>query len=194
MLRATYFAFIQPQNSEALSILARDSLTLTHSGDIHIDEASPEELDEARNERQRQERGREEQEREQERERREEARREEARREDAEHAKDRVCIHFKIGENKIWRVVQSLWVERSDLSEVIRVAKKNMRKGLRIFDTNMQLLAPDDCFEAVTADGTNTIVLVPQMQLEIDDQMLDSANVLSYTAIVDNERAKRQAR
>lgn len=176
---------MQPQNSEALSILARDSLTLTHSGDIHIDEASPEELDEARNERQRQERGREEQERE---------RREEARREDAEHAKDRVCIHFKSRENKIWRVVQSLWVERSDPSEVIRVAKKNMRKGLRIFDTNMQLLAPDDCFEAVTADGTNTIVLVPQMQLEIDDQMLDSANVLSYTAIVDNERAKRQAR
>jgi hypothetical protein len=55
-----------------------------------------------------------------------------------------------------WRNVQSLWVDRSDPTELIRVAKKNMRKGLRLLDTNMQLLAPEDCFEAVTVDGTNT--------------------------------------
>ena len=44
----------------------------------------------------------------------------------------------------------------------------------------MQLLARDVCFEAVTADGTNTIVLIPQRELNIDDRVTDSANVLAY--------------
>src|SRR3954468_12718991 len=87
--------------------------------------------------------------------------------------------------------LQSLWVDRSDPTELIRVAKKNMRKGLRLLDTNMQLLAPEDCFEAVTVDGTNTIILLPQRDLEVDDQLLDSANVLAYTTIVDSEQFKR---
>jgi hypothetical protein len=90
--------------------------------------------------------------------------------------------------------VQSLWVDRSDPSEVIRVAKKSMRKGLRLLDTNMQLLAPEDCFEAVTVDGTNTIILIPQRDLEVDDRVLDSANVLAYTAIVENGQSKRAKR
>lgn len=71
------------------------------------------------------------------------------------------------------------------------MAKKNMRKGLRIFDTNMHFLASDDCFEAVTMDGTNTIVMVPENVLSVDDQMLDSANSLSYEAIEENEDLKR---
>ena len=107
-------------------------------------------------------------------------------------ARDMVCIDFKIWENNIWRDVQSLQVDRSDPSEVARVAQKSMRKGLRTFDTNMQLLVPEDCFEAATVDGTNTILLVPQRELDIDDRLMDSANVLRYTAIVDGERSKRQ--
>lgn len=63
------------------------------------------------------------------------------------------------------------------------------RKVLRTLDTNMQLLVPEDCFEAATVDGTNTI---PQRELDIDDRLMDSANVLAYTAIVDGERSKRQ--
>jgi hypothetical protein len=33
-------------------------------------------------------------------------------------------------------------------------------------------------FEAVTADGTNTILLIPQNRLDIDEQLLDSASVV----------------
>ena len=66
-----------------------------------------------------------------------------------------VCIRFKIRERNGWTDVQSLWVDRSDPSEVARVAKKSIRKGLRIFDTKMKLLGPDDCFEVVTPDETN---------------------------------------
>ena len=90
--------------------------------------------------------------------------------------------------------MQSLWVDRSDPSEVARVAKKSIRKGLRIFDTKMKLLGPDDCFEVVTADETNTILLIPQNALDINDRLLDSASVLSYEAIVDSVRQTKPRR
>jgi hypothetical protein len=109
----------------------------------------------------------------------------------ADRSQDMVILHFKLVENGIWRDVQTLYVDPMDPSEVARVAKKNMRKGLRTMDTNMQLLAPDDCFEAVTVDGTNTVLLIPQVDLDIDDRLLASANVLGYTAIGDDEHRKR---
>jgi hypothetical protein len=59
-------------------------------------------------------------------------------------------------------------VNPSNPSKVTRVAKESLRQGLRLLDTNMQLLAADDCFRAVTADGTNTIILIPQKKLNID--------------------------
>ena len=77
---------------------------------------------------------------------------------------------------------------RSDPSEVAQVAKKSIRKGLRIFDTKMKLLGPDDCLRVVTANKTNTILLIPQNALDINDRLLDSASVLSYEAIVDSVR------
>ena len=105
-----------------------------------------------------------------------------------------VCIHFKIRERGIWRNVESLWLDQADPSEVGRKPKKNVRKGLRPFDLNMHLLTPENCFEAVNEDGTNTIVLLPQSELDIDEGILDSANFLSYQAISDGVRSKRQAR
>jgi hypothetical protein len=49
-----------------------------------------------------------------------------------------------------------------------------MRKGLRIFDTRQRMLSPQECFQVVTENGTNTILLVPQNELVIDDKPLDS--------------------
>ena len=114
----------------------------------------------------------------------------------ASQAENKVQIRFKIRERGVWRDVETLSVDRSDPSEVARVAKKNTRKGLRTFDTNAQLLGPDDCFEAVTSDGTNTILLIPQNELNIDDRLLDSASVVSSRAReeVEDSQAKRQAR
>ena len=150
-------------------------------------------------EREKQEREKQEREKHQREERKREQEREQHEREqrlqqEARQARSKVCIHFKIRENNVWRDVQTLWVDRSDPSEVARVAKKCMRKGLRTLDTNGQLVTPNDIFDAVMADGTNTIILMPQRELDIDDRTLESANVLGYEAIVENERQKRQAR
>ena len=39
--------------------------------------------------------------------------------------------------------------------------------------------------------GQNTVILIPQKDLDIDDGLLDSANVLGYTAIVDVGLSKK---
>ena len=51
-------------------------------------------------------------------------------------------------------------MDPSDPSEVERVAVKYMRKRIRLFDTGLNILTPADCFEAATADGSNTILLI----------------------------------
>ena len=38
-----------------------------------------------------------------------------------------------------------------------------------IFDTNLRMLTPQTCFEAVTADGTNTILLIPEREIDTDN-------------------------
>ena len=157
------------------------------------DRARREQARQEREQQERQERKR--QEREQREQREQEQREQEQRKQMMSTANSgQVCIHFKMRERGIWRNVQSLWVDQADSSEVGRVAKKNVRKGLRLFDLNMHLLTPENCFEAVTEDGTNTIVLLPQSELDIDEGILDSAHVLSYQAISDGVRSKRQAR
>ena len=121
------------------------------------------------------------------REREERQQREREEQEQREHqVRERVCIQFKIRERNDWRDAQSLWVDRSDPSEVARVAKKSIRKGLRKFDTNMRLLGPDD--------GSHTKLLVPHTAPDIDDRLLDSASVLNYSASLDSVRNTRPRR
>ncbi len=213
VLKSIYFAFMgRSDRMDGLwthpstqLVLYRDNFDVAEQ---YLRQQEQAQEEQAQREQERREQERREQER-REQERREQERREQAQqeREKQERAKkveqdrpereeqmvlserpEQVCIHFKIRQNNIWRDVQSLWVDPSDPSEVVRVAKKNTRKGLRMFDTNMHLLTPDNCFGAVTADGTNTIVLVPQRELHIDEQVLDSASVL---AMVDDEGSKK---
>ena len=40
---------------------------------------------------------------------------------------------------------------------------------MHIFDTNLCMLTPETCFEAVTADGTNTILLIPEREIDTDN-------------------------
>lgn len=60
-------------------------------------------------------------------------------------------------------------VDRSDPSEVKRIAIKYMRKGgrMHIFDTTLHMLTPQTCFVAV--DGTNTILLIPEREIDADN-------------------------
>ncbi|KIV81283.1 hypothetical protein PV11_03480 [Exophiala sideris] len=206
VLRCLYFAFMGPSDLlDGLLSQAWDHLVASHAREEQAREEQArrehERREDERREYERYEHEQREQHEQERREQREQARQEQEQRlEKAEEQASReqkhivpkespelVSIHFKARENSIWRDVQSISVNRSDPSHVVRVAKKYIRKGVRILDTNMHLLTPDNCFEAVTTDGTNTIVLVPQRELDIDEQALDSARVL---AIVE-ESSKR---
>ncbi|KAI9769847.1 MAG: hypothetical protein M1840_003841 [Geoglossum simile] len=94
-----------------------------------------------------------------------------------------VRIDFKVRERGIWKDIPPLIVNLSDPSEVEYIAIKNLRKGIRTFDTNLRMLAPNECFEAVTGNGTNTMLLIPQEELVIDDEMLNSAAEIHAKAV-----------
>jgi hypothetical protein len=83
-----------------------------------------------------------------------------------------VRIEFKILEGEVWRTDRSLLVNPFEPSEVERVAKKYMRKGIRPFDTSFKLLLPRTCFQAVTTDGTNTILLIQEDDLHVNNQLV----------------------
>ena len=42
-----------------------------------------------------------------------------------------------------------------------------MRKRIRLFDTELNILTPQDYFEAAIIDGRNTILLIPETEIEI---------------------------
>jgi hypothetical protein len=106
---------------------------------------------------------------------------------------NQVHINFKVKERGIWRDIPALVVDSSDPSEVERVAKKCMWKGFRVLDTNQRMLSPQECFQVVTQNGTNTILLIPQNELVIDDTALDFISDIQTDAVSDREhRSKRR--
>lgn len=79
----------------------------------------------------------------------------------------KVRIKFKFLEEGIWKDFAFCNIDPFDLSEIERMAKEHMRQRVRPFDTELRLLAPSDCFSAVVAGGTNTILLAPKEKLSI---------------------------
>ena len=83
-----------------------------------------------------------------------------------------VRIEFKVQERGVWRTDRSLVVNPSEPSEVERVTKKYMRKRFRPFDTSFNPLVPRTCFQAVTADGTNTVILISEDDIRVNNQLV----------------------
>ena len=61
-----------------------------------------------------------------------------------------------------WRDAGSLLVDPSDTSEIERVSKKYLRKGIRLAASNLRFLDPESCFYAARDDGSNTVFLIPE--------------------------------
>ncbi|RSL40409.1 hypothetical protein CEP54_016126 [Fusarium duplospermum] len=65
-----------------------------------------------------------------------------------------------------WAVSDTILIDPSDSSPVQRTAAKYLRKQFCLFDTHFNNLIPKTCFEKVTANGTNTILVVPISQVK----------------------------
>jgi len=92
-----------------------------------------------------------------------------------------ICINFFIRERGSWRHLSPTRVDPEEPSEITRIAKKYMGKGIRTFNTRLKLLTPQDCFQAVFDDRTHTILLIPN-GLGIDEEIVESARKLHAEA------------
>jgi hypothetical protein len=56
-----------------------------------------------------------------------------------------------------------------------------MRKRIRLFDIALNPLTPRECFEAAIANGANTILLIPETEINIDEQLEASMSAFVTT-------------
>ena len=70
----------------------------------------------------------------------------------------------------------SIVVDLSNLSEVTYKAKKYIQNSLQILDIKLCILFSNKCFRVVTENKTNTIFLILQKELTIDNELISSAS------------------
>ena len=87
----------------------------------------------------------------------------------------KIRINFKFREEGFWKDASFLMIDPFDPSEVERVAKKKIREKIRLFDTELRMLTPQECYQAVMIDGTYTILLIRESEIYIDDELQISA-------------------
>jgi hypothetical protein len=53
-----------------------------------------------------------------------------------------------------------------------------MRKGMRLYDIDLNLLTPRLCFQAAIAKGTNLLLLIPETEIDINEELEASVTQL----------------
>ena len=86
-----------------------------------------------------------------------------------------VRINFKARDGDIWKPASTHVTERSNSSEIEKVAMKWVREKWRLFNTELRMLAPQQCYDAAITDGTYTILLMRESDINIDHEPLLSA-------------------
>ncbi|PSS27714.1 hypothetical protein M430DRAFT_38457 [Amorphotheca resinae ATCC 22711] len=86
---------------------------------------------------------------------------------------DLVWIMFKGRERGVWRTAHRLHVYSSDSSEVERIAVKYIRKReqIRVYDTDLNILTPQICFQAAIANRSNMLLLIPAREIDINEEL-----------------------
>ena len=93
-----------------------------------------------------------------------------------------VRINFKTRDGDIWKPVSTHLTERSDSSEIEKVAMKWVREKWRLFNTELRMLAPQQCYDTAITDGTYTILLMRESDINIDHEPLLSAMKIGIEA------------
>ena len=58
-----------------------------------------------------------------------------------------------------------------------------MREKVRLFNTELRMMTPRDCYQALVADGTYTILLLRESELDINNDLLLSAMKVRIDAL-----------
>lgn len=68
----------------------------------------------------------------------------------------------------------------SDPFEVERIAVRYMRRReqIRVYDTDLNILTPQMYFEAAIANGSNMLLLIPEKEIDINEELDASVSQL----------------
>jgi len=94
----------------------------------------------------------------------------------------KVRINFKVHDGDTWKPAPAYVVERSNSSKIEQVAINWIRAKWRLFTTELRMLAPQQCYNAVTADGTYTILLMRESEINVSYESLISATDIGIEA------------
>jgi hypothetical protein len=94
-----------------------------------------------------------------------------------------IDIDLVIWEDDTWKYLTPLAVDPENPSNIERLVNDYIARGIRACNTNLRMVSPEECFEAVLNDRTHTILLIAEDELAIDDKMLESAAKLYAEAI-----------
>ena len=62
----------------------------------------------------------------------------------------------------------------------------------RLFDTELHMMLPQDCLKTVTTNGTYTVLLLSETQINIDDELMESAGVVHTKALARTKNAHKR--
>jgi hypothetical protein len=94
-----------------------------------------------------------------------------------------ITINLFKWEDETWRYLRPLAVDQENPSNIEQLVNDYMARGIRTCNTNLRMVSPEECFQAVLNDRTHTILLIAEDELVIDDRMLESARKLYAEAI-----------
>jgi hypothetical protein len=94
-----------------------------------------------------------------------------------------ITINLFKWEDETWRYLRPLAVDPENPSNIEQLVNDYMARGIRTCNTNLRIVSPEECFQAVLNDRTHTILLIAEDELVIDDRMLESARKLYAEAI-----------
>ena len=95
----------------------------------------------------------------------------------------KVYIRWKLHERGKWKDTSVLPIDPLDPSPIERTAKGYVREKIRLFNTDLRMMTPRDCYQAVVTDGTYTILLIRETELDINNDLLLSAMKVRIDAL-----------
>jgi len=74
------------------------------------------------------------------------------------------------------------------------VVVKYIKKHIKLFDTKLNILTPIDCFDVATADESNTILLIPETEIDIIKELKNSISKLASEGDSIQGKARKRGR
>jgi hypothetical protein len=100
---------------------------------------------------------------------------------------------MKIKRQGAWRDMHPIMVDPSNPSDLERMVQRYILQGLRPFNTRLGMLNARDCFASITGDGTNIILFIPDGELVIDGETLETAAFFYSNAVAQIQARRKRA-